>query len=76
VSFKPRADPTPSAVPIPETRSFGVAEQSTTVAAVNPFGWDRPLDDPAKIVGMFAFARQIALTLVVEAIGVFCDGLP
>jgi energy-coupling factor transporter ATP-binding protein EcfA2 len=31
--------------------------------ALNPFIWDRPLDDPAKIVGMDAFARQVALTL-------------
>ena len=32
-------------------------------AALNPFIWDRPLDDPAKIVGMEAFAHQVALTL-------------
>lgn len=31
--------------------------------AVNPFIWDRPLDDPAKIVGMDAFAHEVALTL-------------
>ncbi|HYZ29986.1 MAG TPA: hypothetical protein VE570_13070 [Thermoleophilaceae bacterium] len=31
--------------------------------AVNPFIWDRPLDDPAKIVGMDGFARQVALML-------------
>lgn len=31
--------------------------------ALNPFIWDRPLDDPAKIVGMDAFAREVALTL-------------
>jgi hypothetical protein len=31
--------------------------------AVNPFIWDRPLDDPAKIVGMDAFANEVALTL-------------
>jgi len=30
---------------------------------LNPFVWDRPLDDPSKIVGMEAFANQIALTL-------------
>jgi hypothetical protein len=30
---------------------------------LNPFIWDRPLDDPAKIVGMDAFANQVALTL-------------
>jgi hypothetical protein len=30
---------------------------------LNPFVWDRPLDDPAKIVGMEAFANQVALTL-------------
>ncbi len=33
----------------------------TTV--LNPFVWDRPLDDPAKIIGMEAFANQVALTL-------------
>lgn len=32
-------------------------------AALNPFVWDRPLDDPTKIVGMDAFANQVALTL-------------
>jgi hypothetical protein len=31
--------------------------------ALNPFIWDRPLDDPAKIVGMDAFADHVALTL-------------
>ncbi len=31
--------------------------------ALNPFIWDRPLDDPSKIVGMEAFAKQVALTL-------------
>ncbi len=40
---------------------------SGTLAAVasvlNPFVWDRPLDDPAKIVGMEGFAREVALTL-------------
>jgi AAA domain len=30
---------------------------------LNPFIWDRPLDDPSKIVGMEAFAHQVALTL-------------
>jgi hypothetical protein len=30
---------------------------------VNPFIWDRPLDDPSKIVGMEAFAHEVALTL-------------
>jgi hypothetical protein len=32
-------------------------------AVLNPFVWDRPLDDPSKIVGMEAFANQVALTL-------------
>jgi len=32
-------------------------------SALNPFVWDRPLDDPSKIVGMEAFANQVALTL-------------
>jgi len=31
--------------------------------AVNPFVWSRPLDDPAKIVGMDGFARDVALIL-------------
>jgi hypothetical protein len=31
--------------------------------ALNPFIWDRPLDDPSKIVGMEAFANRVALTL-------------
>lgn len=30
---------------------------------LNPFVWDRPLDDPSKIVGMEAFANEVALTL-------------
>ena len=30
---------------------------------LNPFIWDRPLDDPSKIIGMEAFAHQVALTL-------------
>jgi hypothetical protein len=31
--------------------------------ALNPFIWDRPLDDPSKIVGMEGFAHEVALTL-------------
>jgi hypothetical protein len=31
--------------------------------ALNPFIWDRPIDDPAKIIGMEGFANQVALTL-------------
>ncbi len=31
--------------------------------ALNPFICDRPLDDPSKIIGMEAFANQVALTL-------------
>jgi uncharacterized protein len=31
--------------------------------ALNPFVWDRPLEDPAKIVGMDDFARDVALML-------------
>ncbi len=31
--------------------------------ALNPFVWDRPLDDPSKIIGMEAFANHVALTL-------------
>jgi hypothetical protein len=31
--------------------------------ALNPFIWDRPLDDPSKIVGMEAFANEVALIL-------------
>ncbi|MGA2164872.1 MAG: hypothetical protein ABSH36_10430 [Solirubrobacteraceae bacterium] len=30
---------------------------------LNPFVWDRPLDDPSKIIGMEAFANEVALTL-------------
>jgi AAA domain len=30
---------------------------------LNPFIWDRPLDDPEKIVGMEAFANKVCLTL-------------
>jgi len=32
-------------------------------AVLNPFIWDRPLDDPSKIIGMESFANQVALTL-------------
>jgi hypothetical protein len=32
-------------------------------SSLNPFIWDRPLDDPSKIIGMDAFANQVALTL-------------
>jgi hypothetical protein len=32
-------------------------------AVLNPFVWDRPLDDPSKIIGMDAFANRVALTL-------------
>src|SRR6185312_10202455 len=32
-------------------------------AVLNPFIWDRPLDDPTKIVGMEPFAHEVALTL-------------
>jgi hypothetical protein len=31
--------------------------------AINPFVWDRPLDDLTKIVGMDDFARDVALML-------------
>jgi hypothetical protein len=31
--------------------------------ALNPFVWDRPLHDPAKVVGMDNFAREVALIL-------------
>jgi len=31
--------------------------------ALNPFVWDRPLEDPAMIVGMDDFARDVALIL-------------
>jgi hypothetical protein len=33
------------------------------MALLNPFVWDRPLDDPSKIIGMEVFARDVALTL-------------
>ncbi len=32
-------------------------------SALNPFVWDRPVDDPSKIVGMEAFANQVSLIL-------------
>ena len=32
-------------------------------SALNPFIWDRPVDDPAKIIGMDSFANQVALIL-------------
>lgn len=35
--------------------------------AVNPFVWSRPLDDPAKIVGMDGFAHEVALALKGQA---------
>ncbi|MDQ6607532.1 MAG: ATP-binding protein [Actinomycetota bacterium] len=31
--------------------------------AVNPFVWTQPLEDPAKIVGMDAFSREVAMIL-------------
>jgi hypothetical protein len=33
------------------------------VPVLNPFIWDRPLDDPSKIIGMEAFANRVALIL-------------
>ena len=30
---------------------------------LNPFIWDRPVDDPSKIIGMEAFANRVALIL-------------
>jgi hypothetical protein len=35
----------------------------SVATVLNPFVWDRPLDDPSKIVGMEPFAHQVALTL-------------
>jgi hypothetical protein len=35
----------------------------TMPSALNPFIWDRPLDDPSKIIGMEGFANQVTLTL-------------
>ena len=32
-------------------------------SALNPFVWDRPVDDPSKIVGMEVFANQVSLIL-------------
>jgi hypothetical protein len=34
-----------------------------SMAALNPFVWGRPIDDTSKIVGMDAFAREMALIL-------------
>lgn len=42
-------------------RAAGIIAFVPTV--LNPFIWDRPLDDPAKIIGMEAFAHRVALTL-------------
>jgi AAA domain len=36
---------------------------SAMTSALNPFIWDRPIDDPSKIIGMDAFANQVALIL-------------
>ena len=36
---------------------------NSQVAALNPFVWDRPVDDPSKIVGMEPFAHEVALIL-------------
>jgi ATPase subunit of ABC transporter with duplicated ATPase domains len=33
------------------------------MSALNPFVWERPLEDPSKIVGMEAFANRVALML-------------
>jgi len=33
------------------------------MAALNPFVWDRPVEDPSKIVGMEPFAHEVALVL-------------
>jgi AAA domain len=33
------------------------------MAALNPFVWSRPIDDPSKIVGMDGFATEVALML-------------
>jgi len=37
-----------------------VTGTSARAATVNPFSWDRPIDDPAKIVGMEPFAHEVA----------------
>ncbi len=51
-------------VPLGWNRSVPTIRYNDVVPALlNPFIWDRPLDDPAKIVGMEAFANQVALTL-------------
>ncbi len=34
-----------------------------TSGPLNPFIWDRPLDDPSKIIGMEPFAHKVALIL-------------
>src|SRR6185312_13836276 len=52
--------------PVPDTR-YTTGLVGGTIRAVNavlnPFVWDRPIDDPAKIIGMEAFAHSVALTL-------------
>ena len=35
----------------------------SVMSALNPFIWDRPVDDPSKIIGMDGFANQVALIL-------------
>src|ERR1035437_284756 len=40
-----------------------MVQSGAVTSAINPFIWDRPLDDPSKIIGMEAFANQVALTL-------------
>src|SRR5437899_2352551 len=42
---------------------------------LNPFVWDRPLDDPAKIIGMESFANHVALTLKAQTnVALFSSG--
>src|SRR5947208_16574765 len=51
-----------TAVPLTRYRSVRGGRYSFGMA-LNPFIWDRPLDDPSKIVGMEAFGHEVALTL-------------
>ena len=53
----------PSSVPLSGTGLYRLPGTISTVTTLNPFVWDRPLDDPSKIVGMEAFANRVALTL-------------
>jgi hypothetical protein len=47
----------------PFDQFFGTVSARILTVPLNPFVWDRPLDDLAKIVGMDEFASETAMTL-------------